>query len=245
MFNVDLHHPVVLAKELATLDLLSDGRLEVGLGAGWVAAEYEGLDVTMDRPGVRIARLGEVVELMKAHWSGEDVAVDGTYVHAPRFHRTPPTGAATAPAGPHRRRAGRILTLAGRMADIVSFNYDNSSGRLGAGSVASAGAAETAQKVEWVRAGAGDRFDDIEEPEMGAYFVAVDDHPAPSSRRWPNRSGSTSRPSTTTPTPSSAASTRSATRSASGGSGYGISYVTIAQRNVEAFAPVVARMAGT
>ena len=53
VFNVDLHQPVVLAKELATLDMLSDGRVEAGLGAGWVAAEYEGLVVAMDRPGAR------------------------------------------------------------------------------------------------------------------------------------------------------------------------------------------------
>ena len=105
VFNVDLHQPVVLAKELATLDMLSDGRLEVGLGAGWVAAEYEGLGVPMDRPGVRIDRLGEVVELMKAHWSGDEVAVDGTYVHAHGFAGLPAAGAAAAPADLHRRRA--------------------------------------------------------------------------------------------------------------------------------------------
>ena len=72
----------------------------------------------------------------------------------------------------------RILTLAGQLADIVSINFDNSAGRLGAASVASSGADETAQKLEWVRAGAGDRFDDIE-LEIGAYFVAVDDDPGP------------------------------------------------------------------
>ena len=178
MFNVDLHQPVVLAKELATLDMLSDGRLEVGLGAGWVAAEYEGLGVTMDRPGVRIARLGEVVELMKAHWSGRDVAVDGAHVHAHGFSGLPlPVQQPHPPIfiGGGRQR---ILTLAGQLADIVSFNFDNSAGRLGAASVASSGAIETEQKLEWVRAGAGDRFDDIE-LEIGAYFVAVDDDPRP------------------------------------------------------------------
>ena len=70
VFNVDLHQPVVLAKELATLDLLSEGRLEVGLGAGWVAAEYEGLGVPMDRAGVRIKRLGEVVEVLEGPLDG-------------------------------------------------------------------------------------------------------------------------------------------------------------------------------
>ena len=244
VFNVDLHHPVVLAKELATLDLLSDGRLEVGLGAGWVAAEYEGLDVTMDRPGVRIARLGEVVELMKAHWSGEDVAVDGTYVRAHGFTGLPRPVQQPHPPVLIGGGRERILTLAGRMADIVSFNYDNSSGRLGAGSVASAGAAETAQKVEWVRAGAGDRFDDIE-LEMGAYFVAVDDHPGPlvaamAERFGVDESAFDDHPHAFLGSVDSVCDTLRERRER-----YGISYVTIAQRNVDAFAPVVARMAGT
>src|SRR5260370_27752852 len=82
VFCVDYHNPVVLAKELATLAMLSQGRLEVGLGAGWVAAEYEGLGTAMDRPGVRIERLAEVVEALKAHWGGKPLDVQGTHVHA-------------------------------------------------------------------------------------------------------------------------------------------------------------------
>src|SRR5262245_41461967 len=145
VFNVDLHQPVVLAKELATLDLLSEGRLEVGLGAGWVAAEYEGLGVDMDPAGVRISRLGEVVELMKAHWSGNEIAVDGTWVRAHGFAGLPvPVQQPHPPIfiGGGRQR---ILTLAGRLADIVSINFDNSAGRLGSASVASSGAEQTAQ----------------------------------------------------------------------------------------------------
>src|SRR5580698_7658329 len=61
VFCVDYHNPVMLAKELATLDMLSGGRLEAGLGAGWVAAEYDGLGIAMDRPGIRIERLAETV----------------------------------------------------------------------------------------------------------------------------------------------------------------------------------------
>src|ERR1043165_2493871 len=70
VFACDFHHPVVLAKEMATLDLLSSGRLEGGLGAGWVRDEYEGLGVAMASAGERIAKLGEYAELMRAHWAG-------------------------------------------------------------------------------------------------------------------------------------------------------------------------------
>src|SRR4029077_21198986 len=82
VFCVNYHNPVVLAKELATLDMMSDGRLEVGLGAGWVTAEYQGLGIAMDRRAVRIERLAKVAELLKAHWSGEQLDIDGKYAHA-------------------------------------------------------------------------------------------------------------------------------------------------------------------
>src|ERR1700753_853667 len=55
----DYKHPVVLAREMATLDMLSEGRLELGIGAGWMTADYEKAGMTLDRPGVRIARLAE------------------------------------------------------------------------------------------------------------------------------------------------------------------------------------------
>ena len=244
VFNVDLHHPVVLAKEMATLDLLSDGRVEVGLGAGWVAAEYEGLGVPMDRPGVRISRLGEVVGLMKAHWRGDEMAVDGTYVHASGFAGLPVP--VQKPHPPIFIGGGRerILTLAGQLADIVSCNFDNSAGRLGSASVASSGAAETEQKLEWVRAGAGDRFSEIE-MEIGAYFVAVSDDPGPTIAAMADRFGVSetefaSHPHALLGTVDTICSTLHERRER-----FGFSYVTIPQRNIDDFAPVVARLAGT
>jgi probable F420-dependent oxidoreductase len=244
VFNVDLHHPVVLAKEMATLDLISDGRVEVGLGAGWVAAEYEGLGVTMDRAGVRISRLGEVVGLMRAHWHGDDMAVNGTYVHASGFAGTPVPVQQPCPPifiGGGRQR---ILTLAGQLADIVSCNFDNSAGRLGAASVASSGADETEQKLEWVRAGAGDRFSEIE-LEIGAYFVAVSDNPAPTIAAMANRFGVSetefpSHPHALLGTVDTICTTLQERRER-----FGFSYVTVPQRNIDEFAPVVARLAGT
>ena len=62
-------HPAVLAKMAATVDVLSDGRLEFGLGAGWMTADYEALGLTYDRPGVRIERLAEALAVVKGAWS--------------------------------------------------------------------------------------------------------------------------------------------------------------------------------
>ena len=70
VFCIDYHVPAVLAKEAATLDLLSDGRLELGIGAGWSGDEYTAMGLTFDRPGRRIAKLEEVIALIKAHFAG-------------------------------------------------------------------------------------------------------------------------------------------------------------------------------
>ena len=77
VFCQDYHHPAILAKEAATLDLLSDGRLELGIGAGWLKAEYEALGIGFDSAGVRIDRLAETVQVLKAHMAGEPIDVKG------------------------------------------------------------------------------------------------------------------------------------------------------------------------
>ena len=138
----------------------------------------------------------------------------------------------------------RILTLAGKMADIVSINFDNSAGRLGASSVAGSGAGETARKLAWVHAGAGDRFDDIE-LEIGAYFVAVDDDPGPMIDAMAARFGVSaeefaSHPHALLGSVDSICATLQERRER-----YGFSYLTIPQRNMDDFAPVVARLSGT
>ncbi len=169
---VDYHQPVVLAKELATIDWFSGGRLEIGLGAGWLEAEYDAMGVPFDRAGIRIERLAETVDLVRACYAGGPVDVTGTQVHARGFTAVPE------PPGPAKIMIGggspRVLRLAGARADIVSLNFDNSSGRIGPEGFASGTAARCDEKIAWVREGAGDRFDDLE-LEIAAYFTIVTD----------------------------------------------------------------------
>ena len=244
VFACDFHHPVVLAKEMATLDLLSEGRLEVGLGAGWVRDEYEGLGVTMERPGVRIAKLAEYVDVLRAHFSGEQMAVDGQFVHAHGFAGLPRPAQQPAPPIMIGGGAPRILGLAGRLADIVSINFDNSSGKLGSASVMSSGADETANKIGWIRDGAGERFDALE-IEIGAYFVAVGDDAGSQLEAMAGRFGVSPGEFAVHPHAMFGSVEQICETLVERRERYGVSYVTVAQRHLDEFAPIVAALSGT
>ena len=69
VFDNDYRHPVVLAKEIATLDLLSEGRVEFGLGAGWMTTDYEQSGIPLDPARRRVDRMPEGLAVMKALWS--------------------------------------------------------------------------------------------------------------------------------------------------------------------------------
>jgi|TARA_B100000530_G_scaffold306516_1_gene230580 probable F420-dependent oxidoreductase len=173
VFCCDYHQPVVLAKEVATIDWFSGGRLELGLGAGWVETEYEAMGIAMDRPGVRIDRMVETLELVRQHYSGDQIEVLGQHVSASGF-----SGAPTMDRVPPIMIGGgskRVLGIAGREADIVSINFNNSAGKIGPEGVGSGTVDGTSQKIEWIRAGAGERFNELE-IEIGAYFTVVTDH---------------------------------------------------------------------
>jgi probable F420-dependent oxidoreductase len=243
VFCVDYHHPVVLAKELATLDMLSGGRLEVGVGAGWVALEYEGLGIPMDRPGVRIERVKQVVEVMKQHWGGEDLDIEMSLVHASGFAGRPLPVQKPHPPILIGGGSPKILRLAGAAADIVSINFNNAAGKLGASSVASSAAEATAQKLGWIQEGAGTRFDEIE-LEIGAYFISIQENYAAAADAMAQRFGIPTpdlldHPHALIGTVDAVCERLERLREL-----FGISYISVAQRNMAEFAPVVARLAG-
>ena len=169
---VDYRNPVMLAKEVATLDFFSEGRLELGLGAGWLQGEYEAVGIAFDRAGVRLDRFEEVIGLLRASFAEGELNIDTTHVHAVGFEAVPKPFTKSGPPIMIGGGAQRILTIAGREADIVSLNFNNSSGKLGAEGIGSSTAEHTDQKIQWIRNGAGERFDQIE-IEIAAYFTVV------------------------------------------------------------------------
>jgi probable F420-dependent oxidoreductase len=240
---IDYHHPVVLAKEMATIDLLSEGRLEVGLGAGWLGGEYEALGIPFDAAGERIERLGEAVALMKNLFAGGQVTFRGKHFHVEGFEGAPRPVQLPHPPIAIGGGARRILQLAGRVADIVSFNYDNQSGLLGAAGVRSGGAEHTLQKLEWVREGAGDRFEDLE-IEIGIYFAAVTREPLALAEELGTTFGLSTSEIMAHPHALFGSVDALCDELERRREVYNISYVSIPEDQAVAFAPVVQRLAG-
>lgn len=162
VFDNDYRHPVTLATEMATLDLLSSGRVELGLGAGWMATDYEQSGITYDPPGIRVDRFGEGLAVIKALFREEPVTFAGDHYTITELNGLPKPHT---PGGPPILIGGggkRVLSIAAREADIVGVNPNLKAGRIDADTALDAMAAATDRKVAWVREAAGDRFEDLE-----------------------------------------------------------------------------------
>ena len=171
----DFRHPVVLARELATIDQLSEGRLELGMGAGWKATDYTTSGIPMDRPGVRVDRMIEAIEVMRGLFSPGPFSYAGEHFTITELDGTP---APHRPGGPPLligAGAPRMLRWAGANADIVGVNPSIHSGEIDADAARDAQSDRIDQKVAWVREGAGDRFDDLELNAWLAVAVVTDD----------------------------------------------------------------------
>ncbi|MBM3672218.1 MAG: TIGR03621 family F420-dependent LLM class oxidoreductase [Actinobacteria bacterium] len=158
----DYKHPAVAAKEGATIDVLSGGRLEFGLGAGWMQTDYDALGMPYDPPGTRVERLEEALAVCKGAWSGKPFNLKGTHYEVTDYTGSPATVQKPHPPIVVGGGAPRVLRLAGREADIVGINPNLRKGAITADAVQSATAEGTKQKIEWVKEGAGKRFKDIE-----------------------------------------------------------------------------------
>jgi probable F420-dependent oxidoreductase len=158
----DYRHPLVLAKELATIDLLSGGRLEVGLGAGWMTSDYVESGIPLDPPSVRVDRFEEGLAVVKGLFGAEPLTFAGEHYSITGHDGLPKPVQQPGPPiliGGGKRR---MLTIAGREADIVGINPTMPNGAADADAARSGTAAETDRKLAWVKEGAGDRYPDLE-----------------------------------------------------------------------------------
>jgi len=240
----DFRHPIVLAKEAATIDFLSDGRFELGIGAGWLKAEHDALGIGFDPPGVRVSRLAEAVQIIKGYFGEEPVNFSGRYYTvdgATGIEQTPQP--VQKPYPPILIGAGgkRMLTLAAREADIVGITMRTAAD--GTGPDLQDVVVPLSARIEWLQEAAGDRFDSLE-LHIQTWAAIVTDQREEVAR---NLSQSIpldpdlmlSLPYLLAGTIEEIVFSLEDYRER-----YGISYYSIFDRDMEAFAPVVARLAG-
>jgi probable F420-dependent oxidoreductase len=244
VFCIDYRHPVVFAKEAMTLDMLSEGRLELGLGAGWLEEEYHATGFPFDAPGERITRLEEVLAGLRAFAGDGVVQVDNGALTWRDFEGLPKPVQKPMPPIMIGGGSPRILRIAGREADIVSLNFNNRAGVIGPDGVGTSTAAETEKKIGWIKAGAGDRFDDIE-IEIGAYFTFVMDDASSVVEMFAQNFGFSEDEMRQHPHALFGSVDTICEELQRRRETFGISYVTVPDDAMEAFAPVVAKLAGS
>lgn len=161
VFGNDYRHPIVLAKDMATLDVLSGGRMEFGIGAGWMRSDYEAAGMDYDTPGVRIDRMLESIEIIRGLMGPDPVDFAGEH-YTIRAMNGLPKPVQDPPPLLIGGGGERMLTIAGRLANIVGVNANLRAGEIGPDAAADVAPDRFDEKLEWVRAAAGDRMADIE-----------------------------------------------------------------------------------
>lgn len=226
VFSNEYRHPVILAREAATLDLLSEGRFELGLGAGVSAPEFEQMGIPFASAGTRVSHLEESIQIMKRLFTEETVNFTGKY-----HTLTDMKGHLKPVQKPHMPMlvAGtgeRMLKLAAREATIVAVGSKiNWSG-------ADPTDATLEQKIAWIQAAAGERFPDLELSQT-IYDLVITDSPASLA---PQAGGS--------PIPRRPMSIEQAVEHLlEQRERCGFSYLQVFAAQMENFAPVVARLA--
>lgn len=160
VFDNDYKHPAVLAKECATIDLLSGGRFELGLGAGWMRTDYDRTGMPFDDNATRVDRMEEALGVLTGLLDGDTVDHTGAHYRIAGLAGTPkPTRRPPLLIGGGGRR---VLGIAARHADIVGINPSIRAGQVDAEVLTDATAEATDRKLAWLRDAAGDRYADLE-----------------------------------------------------------------------------------
>jgi probable F420-dependent oxidoreductase len=157
VLNNDLRHPAVLAQELASLDVLSEGRVVVGIGAGWNEPEYRATGIQYDRPGVRIERMLESIAILRGLFAEGPFSFDGRYYTITELDGGPKPVQKPHPPFLVGGTRERVLRIAAREADIVGLDL-----RQKGEEILDAFEARTDERVAWIRDEAGDRIGDLD-----------------------------------------------------------------------------------
>ena len=239
----DFRHPAVVARELATIDVLSEGRLEVGLGAGYNPLDYSRSGLTMDRPGVRVDRLVEHTVVLRGLFADGPFSFTGRHYRIDELEGTP---APYRPGGPPIIVAGggrRLLTFAAVAADIVGVNPSTAAGRGSVGTAQDALARSIDDKFGWIREAAGDRFGALEFNAWLSVAEITDDTQA-LAERLTDRFGAAADDVLASPIVLIGSPAEVEDRLQQRRERWGYSYTVVQGHRARSFAPVVAAMTG-
>lgn len=185
VINAGMRNPVVLAKELASVDVIADGRLEVGIGAGWADSDFEAAGIPFPSAGTRIEAMEETVEVLRGVWSGPGFSFRGKH-HSVAL--APSVPAPIQIGGPPIMMGGggrRVLSSAGRLADVVTIAGQP----IGDAGTSFPGREQLAERVDWVTA-AADSADRAPEIHLLLSHLVLTDRPRDAAREfiaaWPD-----------------------------------------------------------
>ena len=242
VWDNDYKHPVVFAKEMATMDVLSEGRLEIGIGAGWMISDYEQSGIPYDSAGVRIDRFVEGLAVIKGALGADAFSYEGKHYQIAGYNGLPKPVQKLPPiliGGGGKR----VLGIAAREADIVGINGTMSAGVVGPDAISTMTAAAVDEKVAITKAAAGDRFDAIE-MNVRAFMVNVTNDRIKAMSGIAGAIGVDASMVKETPfaligTPDQLVEDLIQRRER-----WGFSYIIVGPEDVASFAPVVAALAG-
>ncbi len=241
----DYRHPVVLANEAATIDLLSGGRLELGVGAGWMTVDYEKGGFRLDKPSVRIARLDEALTVLKGLWADGPFTFKGEHYTIDDLDGQPKPVQKPHPPLIVGGGGRKILGVAAEHAQIVGINANL---RAGVGehpdSVHSLTAAATDEKLSWLRDAAGSRFDALEVQTLTGFVHVTDDRDA-IARGMAQAFGVDVEVALETPAALVGTLDEIVDEVRRRRDRWQMNYVVIDETSLDAFAPVVERLAGS
>ncbi len=240
----DFRHPAVLAKEIATLDAMFPGRVELGLGAGYNPLDYSRSGIRMDPPGRRVTRLLEYVQVLRLLFSGEEVSFDGDEFQLAQIVGTP---LPATPGGPPILMAGggpRLLRAAGTLADIVGVNPSTAAGRGNPDTFRDALPASIDDKVALLRDAAGERWNDL---ELNAWVsvAGITDDPHAAADDLARFAGVSTDDVLSSPIVLIGSVAEIADRLRDRRDRWGYSYTCLTQEHAEPFAPLVRNLTGT
>lgn len=243
VWDNDYKHPLVLAKELATMDVLSDGRLEIGIGAGWMRSDYDTAGMQYDSPGVRIDRFIEGVDVIRGHMGADVFSYSGKHYTIANLNGLPKPVQQPCPPILVGGGGKRVLTYAAREVDIVGINGTLTAGVVGPEAIASMTAEAVDEKVVIVAEAGAHRLNDIE-MNVRAFFVNVTDDRAQAVSGMASLIRVPEEMIENTPFALIGSPQRIIEDLLARRERWGFSYVIVGAQDIESFSPVVAALRG-